>query len=438
MKELGVGEKIPMEYGGTAEVAAKIGGGGQGTVYLVRFDGGEYAMKWYSRQLRDKEKFRANLRQNIEDGSPSAAFLWPKFLTAEHEGTFGYLMDLKPKNYVEFADILNTADKDGNRVIFSSLHAIVECALNLANAFRELHRGGKSYQDLNDGNFFVDVQAGAVLICDNDNVAPDQENLGIGGKPGYMAPEIVRGEKRPDTLTDQHSLAVVLFKLLVRHDPLMGKKYVGKVCITADEEKELYGDDPIFIFDPQNHENEPLPGIHPNPLKLWPIYPDYIHEAFIKSFCEGMRVPVRRLTEHEWQKHFIRLRDQIMTCSCGYEAFPSQIGEVSDLFKCRKCGAENSFLRLNFGDRVVRLLPRNKLYKCHTEKDSDDYRAITGEVVRNKQNHNLRGLRNRSDTAWQVKRPDGTLKTVEPGEVTPILEGAKITFSQVTATITKA
>ena len=28
-----------------------------------------------------------------------------------------------------------------------------------------------SYQDLNDGNFFIDPQTGKVLICDNDNVA---------------------------------------------------------------------------------------------------------------------------------------------------------------------------------------------------------------------------------------------------------------------------
>ena len=31
--------------------------------------------------------------------------------------------------------------------------------------------GGYSYQDLNDGNFFINPQSGDVLICDNDNVA---------------------------------------------------------------------------------------------------------------------------------------------------------------------------------------------------------------------------------------------------------------------------
>lgn len=35
-----------------------------------------------------------------------------------------------------------------------------------------LHRHGYSYQDLNDGNFFINPESGDVLICDNDNVMP--------------------------------------------------------------------------------------------------------------------------------------------------------------------------------------------------------------------------------------------------------------------------
>ena len=69
-------------------------------------------------------------------------------------------------------------------------------SLDICCAFRALHLKGLSYQDLNDGNFFINGETGRVLICDNDNVAPDGDNTtGIRGKARYMAPEVVSGKK---------------------------------------------------------------------------------------------------------------------------------------------------------------------------------------------------------------------------------------------------
>ncbi len=50
---------------------------------------------------------------------------------------------------------------------------------------------------LNDGGFFIDTRSGDVLVCDCDNVAADGDNFGIGGMPGFMAPEVVRGIAKP-------------------------------------------------------------------------------------------------------------------------------------------------------------------------------------------------------------------------------------------------
>lgn len=109
-------------------------------------------------------------------------------------------MDLRPGNYREFSEFLLA------KVHFESLSAAVNAALNITNGFRELHRNGFSYQDLNDGNFFIDPSDGDVLICDNDNVAPYGESLGIAGKARYMAPEVVRNMTRPNVMTDRFSL----------------------------------------------------------------------------------------------------------------------------------------------------------------------------------------------------------------------------------------
>ena len=46
MRELKIGERIPIEAGGEAVVSRELGRGGQGIVYLVRYNGREYALKW--------------------------------------------------------------------------------------------------------------------------------------------------------------------------------------------------------------------------------------------------------------------------------------------------------------------------------------------------------------------------------------------------------
>ena len=91
------GSRIPLQNGQSAEVIAKLGEGGQGTVYRVRVTGQEYALKWYHKTaLQNPRRFYQNLENNIRQGAPSPAFLWPEFLTGEKNGSFGYVMKLRP------------------------------------------------------------------------------------------------------------------------------------------------------------------------------------------------------------------------------------------------------------------------------------------------------------------------------------------------------
>jgi DNA-binding helix-hairpin-helix protein with protein kinase domain len=433
MTEFIKGEQITLASGGIAEIAKKLGQGGQGIVYAVTIDGKGYALKWYTCKFKDKAAFRKNMEKNIAEGPPDNKFLWPLFMTDERDNSFGYVMPLRLQEYSEFSDILN------KKVVFPSTELVIISALNIVNGFRSMHRKGLSYQDLNDGNFFINVTTGDVLICDNDNVTPDGKmNSGnIGGKPGYMAPEIVCGESCPNSLTDCHSLSVILFKLFCRHDPLMGEQYVKSVCITEQREFELYGKNPVFIFDPNDSSNRPVNGAHPNPIKLWPIYPPFLQEAFIKSFAEGMKNPNARLPENEWQKILVRLRDELLKCpACKDDLFLNQFPKGGPI-KC-DCGHSYSYpLHLDLGKYAVPLFPGVKLYACHTIDGNDDYNTITGEVIMNKNNPALWGIKNLSGTSWYMTSASGEGKTIDNGAVVPIASNLSVQFQGISGKITR-
>ena len=431
--EFNKGQTISLEGGKSAKIISKLGEGGQGIVYSVKIDGKDYALKWYTCKLSNKKEFKKNLQTNIANGAPDSKFLWPLYLTEEINNSFGYVMELRPKNFSDFSAILN------NKVRFSATDTLVTSALNIVNAFRTLHRKGFSYQDLNDGNFFIDVGNGDVLICDNDNVTPDgMKNAGnIGGKPGYMAPEIVCGKSHPNSLTDCHSLAVILFKLFCRHDPLMGKAYVDSVCITEKREWELYGEKPVFIFNPHDSSNRPVAGIHSNPIKLWPRYPKFIQDAFIKSFCDGLKNPNQRLPENEWQKLLIRFRGTLLKCPhCSAELCIALVPHGDTLRF--DCGSSYSYpFALEDGKHKTPLFPGTKLYSCLTSKNIDDYLTVTGEVIMNKNNSSLWGIKNLSDKTWTFTTKSGELKKIEKGSVIPIANGLEINFDGITGKISK-
>ncbi len=445
MTELKIGQEVELEYGGRAVVEKVIGSGGQGTVYLVEYNGMKWALKWYDiAKIKDPAEFKNNIKKNISDGPPSNKFLWPRYMTKDAaDGTFGYLMELKPDSFDSFVDILNTyklvVDPLTGRahkeiVRFTNLHAMVTAVINIVNAFRQLHRAGKSYQDLNDGGFFINVDTGAVLVCDCDNIAPDGSNFGIGGKPGYMAPEIVRGLSKPDVQTDKYSLAVVLFKLLFRGDPMEGEKVVKDVCLTEAAELRHYGADSLFVYDPDDTSNRPVRGIHDNVIKFWRMYPDYIKDAFIQSFTAGLHDPNKRIIENEWQQLFIRLRSEIISCTCGRTNFTNMF-EMQDrsTYRCPKCGMTFATLQFSNREYLMPLYIGSKFYECEVYPDSDDFLSVAGELVENKLKPGVLGIKNCSERSWKVRMPDGAIYDVAPSKGCPIWKGLEINFGEVTA-----
>lgn len=416
-------------------IEEELGEGGQGVVYKVTYNGKPKALKVYKQGVFiDEQAFYKNLSENVKKGRPAENFLWPDdmlpWIDTPDGKTFGYIMDLRPSGFIELSEFLAGAAK------FPSFKSRIIAALKICTAFWILHSNGYSYQDLNDGNFFINPQTGNVLICDNDNVAPNKTYTGILGKPRYMAPEIVRGESMPNTHTDRFSLGVIIFLLLTQTHPFEGATFVLLSCLTEEAEKHIYGVDPVFIMHPTDKRNKPLRNIHTNILTLWPEFPNYLKEAFIKAYTgESLMNPNRRMTEQQWERILIHFYSDIFRCSCGNETFIWD----KNAPRCSGCGQVfNKFqmLKISTCEYEIPLLEGNIVFReqLGTANIGEGTKAVI-RIVRNPQDRKLY-LQNLTGHKILCITPSGRQVQVEHQETAPanVGLGFKIDSSMITVT----
>jgi hypothetical protein len=87
------------------------------------------------------------------------------------------------------------------------------------------------------------------------------------------------------------------------------------------------------------------------------------------------------------------------------------------------------------GKYAVPLFPGKKLYACHTVNDSDDYNTVTGEIIMNKNNPSIWGIKNLSHDNWEMITPGGERKMIHNGAVVPIATEISIAFNAITGKI---
>ena len=400
-----------------------LGEGGQGEVYLVNYERKDYAFKYYTKI--PKNEFKENLRNNIQKGSPSSAFLWPKKFVEFDDSSCGYLMDLRPKQYLSFVSYLNGTTK------FKDKKTMIKWCIELCTAFKKLHEMGYSYQDLNDGSFFLNPETGDILICDNDNVTGDKNNLGVLGKMRYMAPEIVVGKNMPDIHSDRFSLAVILFLTLCLGNPLEGERLKDYDIVDESSEKEMFGTNPIFVMHKTDRSNRPIRGYHTAVIKRWPYLPLYVKEAFHRTFVDGIYDRENgRTTEIEWIKELTKYRDGLISCRCG-EEFIYPLYNLDNEVKCPYCNKERKnacYIQIN--KRRIAIEPGKDIYRFHLDKYSSEYNDVAGSVIRNKLNPSLWGIRFNLDKNIQIKDKDGNVKEINGNGVVPVVNNLKIKFDE--------
>lgn len=414
------------ESGNKYTVKQLLGAGGQGEVYSVDFNGSTYALKWYYKNTATKNQ-KEILDNLIQKGQPDASFLWPQDMIFKSYGeSFGYIMPLRPKNYKSIVDMMK-------RKAEPSFYCLCRAAYNLVKGYNALHGKGYSYRDISFGNAFFDPDTGDVLICDNDNVSYNGAESGIYGTPRFMAPEIVIGKAKPSRNTDLFSLAVLLFYMFMLNHPLEGKREARIKCMDIHAMNQLYGTEPLFIFDPDNKDNRPLAGYQDNALVFWTLYPQQLRDLYITSFTVGLKQPNRRITEAKWLDTFANLMSGIIVCpNCGAEVFYDPHKEENGVaHTCWRCQKKITIPpKIVIGKNTVLLLANVKLYKHHID-GGHDMDTVVGEVVQNPNNPNLWGVKNLSQENWTYIKADGTQIPVSEGRSAAIAKDAKINFGQI-------
>jgi serine/threonine protein kinase len=287
----------------------------------------------------------------------------------------------------------------------------IRAAFHLANAFHALHSKGLCYKDISLGNLFLDPGSGRILICDNDNVDVDGRGLGsVLGTPGFMAPEILMRKARPGANSDLFSLAVLIFRLLTRHDPLKGQMELEIRCLDEPARRRLYGEDPVFIFDPRDQRNRPDPQLHSAALITWPIYPSELQNLFLQTFSEGMHNPARRALTGQWREVLARSLDQRRRCTgCGQETFGA--GPT-----CWNCGTPIPTGPAMVTDHArVAICAENQLHPHHFNRlEPPELDHPIAQVVSHPTDPELLGLRNLSDAPWRATLSNGSQVGVQP------------------------
>ena len=384
-----------------------LGRGTQGTAYHIKTTRNEqYALKLYHLSTLERDStIGSRLKRLVKLGSPSDSFCWAlDFIKVRYKEHIyqGYIMHLRKPDYIAPASFI----AGDYRMDFKPLF---KACLNLANSFSQLHLRGLCYKDVSINNFFFHPETGGCSIVDIDNICYDSVydySANVLGTPRFMAPEIVDGTGKPSIYSDYHSLAVLLFYLLLRGNPLEGLQETKIRIFDAAAQKHLYGSNAVYIYNLNIDINRPDPEVHGATIAMANILPDSLMRTFDLAFSNGLHDPSKRVPDSKWSLEFGRLIGLITHCpSCGQENFACD--EESQEVVCWDC--KHSY-------RPIRIKFLEKQYFASPGASVDVLSENLAVVVRHPKDPTVIGLRNTSQQTWHVSLPDGVRSDVPPGK----------------------
>jgi DNA-binding helix-hairpin-helix protein with protein kinase domain len=271
-----------------------------GEFAVYRVGGAPFTVRWYP-GLPGTSELAKLLTWLVDTGSPHRAFSWPAAaVVSEEVPGFGLVMPVQEPGLESLGQLLSRAGSPPFPVLIS-------IGRQLVSAFDALHESWLCYRDVSLGNVLVHPHRAEIALIGIDAIGPYLIDGYVGAASPFMAPEVVRGEAPVSWRTDRHSLAVLLFFLFMRGHPLRGRNADHGTGEEGELALQVFGLEPVFVFDPRDDSNRPVPG---DPvLGWWPRYPPFFRGLFEQAFTAGLADPAKRVTEEQWLSALERLED---------------------------------------------------------------------------------------------------------------------------------
>ncbi len=345
MKDLS-GETIISSSGKKYKLGNACGYGAQGVVY--EGEAGRKMIKFYYPTGSDlidediKERLRfirgIDMPRNfvrVEDiiEEPYVGYVMEKVI--DHVPLNSYLI---PEKGTSFSEWYNQGLGLRQRIFIGYI---------IAKAFKSLEKNNLSYCDISGNNILVKVKnellkSGAyktsisLKMIDIDNIyIAGKGTAAVLGTPRYIAPEVVSRLRNPDVLSDNYSLAVILFELL-----RVGHPYISDEVLNGapeDEEDALAGK-----YDYVTDDNST------NMLPADIVLTGKLKDLFQKCFINGKKNRLERPTAQDFEFALLDAANKVIRCpSCGAWYYPRKKGRNYE--GCPWCDAQSKpAARLNF------------------------------------------------------------------------------------------
>ncbi|MBE1533472.1 serine/threonine-protein kinase [Actinomadura algeriensis] len=176
---------------GPYRIAARLGAGGMGVVYLGRSRSGRpVAVKVVHRRFVGEDRYRARFRREVDAARAVAGAFTAPVLDADPDAATPWLATayLPGPSLREAVAGFGPLPPDALRAL----------AVGLAEAVAAIHRGGLVHRDLKPGNVLLTADGPRVIdfgIARPEGATAITRAGAPIGTAGYMGPEQVRGEK---------------------------------------------------------------------------------------------------------------------------------------------------------------------------------------------------------------------------------------------------
>ena len=302
-------DHVELENGNIAVVSSDspLGEGGQGVVYPVEYMGGQYALKWINNPkyfAKTNPPYHDNLRKLSENkelkNQVGGNIALPMVLTKVcNNGQFGYLMEMiSDENVVSLQSIL------AGRNTFTEFDTLLLSLINLIKILERLRQFDLMMADINGSNILFNTKTGDAKICDCDCIVPINNTFMTIGAIDYVAPEVV-AEGKQSVYSEYYSLAIVLFRLLFRYDPMVIPASSDETVI---DDEITHRKNPSFIFSEGSSNTIPS-----DVVDNWERTPNCIKESFIRTFVKGSSDIQSRASFPEWMGSLMMWRDDCRT-----------------------------------------------------------------------------------------------------------------------------